>query len=820
MLYNYQLQERLDVDYACDACHSKGTTFKADSIASTSEVPIVTLKAFEFNTSTLSTTKKKFSLTVEEELNVCGKWRLAGMVLLEGDSANSGHYTSFVKPVPNAKTCSWYNINDSIVTTCCAPLHFSPSDHSLPYILFYVKVNERDASLSQEQRQKAFSRIESVTNEQSNTTTNPLGVNAVLKELFHQTKKVFAAKRKASGSVQGVTVPPAKQFKGKRRKLFTQSDKDRVSRQRKTMSQERKDEQRQRDSVRKSKNRAFMNEERKDEQWQRDSVRKSEKRASMNEERKDEERQRDSVRKSENRASMNEERKEKERNCGRTRKVTTRATVYANKQHSMVDPAILHTKAYLQVKKDFDSVVHEGPTFICDVCWKIEYKSRVLQLKQHKYDTDIFTSCHTNKSSWICTSCHKQMLKRKMPAAAYNNNMQLCPIVEELEELCDIELILTDKSALRKQYVRPAKVNAALQKLCEINPLYKGVSIDSDWAEVTEASDPELWNLLTSQDTIDTEEQPCSDEENFDAEGNDRMEKASLASLPTVMSNVTGPALSTSDVINVAPGEGQIPISIENEPDWEALAFPKEFSTGSNHFSSVRRVSISMIKCFHARLKCCDGRFASNYQYIFNTLHLIEARAVASTITIAQRKSYQGDISASKLINKDGITNLLTEDQIFAQFKNIRGTPQYFQNMAYDVLAKIRQFGNYTFFLTVSAAEFHWPHIIQIVARQYGEELTVEQVENMDFSTKVKYFKRNPVTVARHIDYIFQQLWGKVILGGLHPIGHILNYDDRREFQGAPQLDKSPIEEVTAFIDQYITCSLPDIILYPDLHNL
>ena len=54
--------------------------------------------------------------------------------------------------------------------------------------------------------------------------------------------------------------------------------------------------------------------------------------------------------------------------------------------------------------------------------------------------------------------------------------------------------------------------------------------------------------------------------------------------------------------------------------------------------------------------------------------------------------------------------------------------------------------------------------------------------KSMDWSTKVNYLKRNPVTVAMQIDYVFKQLWGKVIFSGMHPIGQILNFDDRRKF--------------------------------------
>ena len=59
----------------------------------------------------------------------------------------------------------------------------------------------------------------------------------------------------------------------------------------------------------------------------------------------------------------------------------------------------------------------------------------------------------------------------------------------------------------------------------------------------------------------------------------------------------------------------------------------------------------------------------------------------------------------------------------------------------------------------MTCAEFHWTEIIQVVAHHYGKILTDEQVNAIDWSTKVNYLKRNPVTVAREIDYVFQQLW-------------------------------------------------------------
>ena len=320
---------------------------------------------------------------------------------------------------------------------------------------------------------------------------------------------------------------------------------------------------------------------------------------------------------------------------------------------------------------------------------------------------------------------------------------------------------LTDKSTVNKQPIRPAAVNRALLKLTEINPFYKDISIDNEWEDLSEQSDPELWKLLTDENTsTENDEVTDSDDNNNIKDNNHIKEKEirmSSVPYPTVMHNIDGPNISASEIVNIAPGEGQIPVSFTSEPDWEALSFPKDYSIGKNHYNEERKIQVTPSKYIHARLKCCDDRFASNPQYIFQALDWIERNAVASSIHFTERKLFQSDIKVGELVNKDNIRRMISDDQIFASFKNIRGTPQYFHNMLLDVLAKIRQFGVYTFFLTFSAAEFHWTEIIQVVARQYGEILTDENVNNMDWSTKLKYLKRNPVTVARQIDYVFRK---------------------------------------------------------------
>ena len=61
------------------------------------------------------------------------------------------------------------------------------------------------------------------------------------------------------------------------------------------------------------------------------------------------------------------------------------------------------------------------------------------------------------------------------------------------------------------------------------------------------------------------------------------------------------------------------------------------------------------------------------------------------------------------------------------------------------------------------ALKFHWTETIQVPAHQYGEVLTDEKVDTKDCSKKVNYLKRNPVTVARQIDYVFMYFEVKLL---------------------------------------------------------
>ena len=148
---------------------------------------------------------------------------------------------------------------------------------------------------------------------------------------------------------------------------------------------------------------------------------------------------------------------------------------------SVVNPSILTKLAFRLIDKDFKTAIQEGPTYICDICWKFEF--RISKLKELKYQTDIYNECTTGKSDWICKSCHNSMSKNKMPMQAKLNKMELCPNFTELDRLCRTELMLISQiipfmfiAAKTKGAQHGLKTQCALvpKDLKKIKPFYQG----------------------------------------------------------------------------------------------------------------------------------------------------------------------------------------------------------------------------------------------------------------------------------------------------------------------------------------------------------
>ena len=570
---------------------------------------------------------------------------------------------------------------------------------------------------------------------------------------------------------------------------------------------------------------------------------------------------------------------------------------------SKADLSILDSKAFKVIKKKCDEAFSQGAEYICDVCDQLCFKRNTKKLNSDNYVKDdnqkqLFQAICRNISKHICLSCHSKIARSEFPPNAIGN-VGLDEPVEVLSCLNDIEhsfisqiipfmsitarhrgaqkglkgqvvlvptdvkkiqqllprssykgnLVtvsikrrLSDLSAYIKQNIRPDKINLAFQWLKKNNPLYKNVQYDPDWEQSLQSEDPELWNLMTSNDPNPAPQKDEVIDSDTDDEGvNNKKEQTHKSGIPrpSLLHDIHGPEVSMEKIIEVAPGEGQIPVNATVEPDYEALAFPKLFPRGRYHYNWEGRPKKlrSSLAYYQCRLKSSDPRFACDNRYSFMAMDIVDRDAIHKAITFSHQKAKNSDLSVGQLRNPRIVKKMMSDQEIYSSFKKIRGTPQYFKDMLHDVLAKVRYYGVYTFFMTWSAAQFHWKHLIKFVGRVTipRKSYTDDEIEAMDWVSKANILKRHPVLVARQIDYIFQTVWNKCVLSGLHPLGEILNYDQRAEYQtntgcrhihtpihvkDAPKIDENTDEEVVSFIDQHITCEVPDEERYPDFHKL
>ena len=136
----------------------------------------------------------------------------------------------------------------------------------------------------------------------------------------------------------------------------------------------------------------------------------------------------------------------------------------------------------------------------------------------------------------------------------------------------------------------------------------------------------------------------------------------------------------------------------------------------------------------------------------------------------------------------------------------------------------LKSLGIPTWFLTLSAADLHWPEMTQAIACQYGIHIPKNVVNEMSVADKSLLLRQNPVTSVRMFLHRVEAFFSEYLLSSAHPIGHITDHVIKIEFQmrgsphahcllwvkDAPKIDKDDDSVVCAFIDKYISGSLPD----------
>uniref|UniRef100_A0AAX7UK93 ATP-dependent DNA helicase n=1 Tax=Astatotilapia calliptera TaxID=8154 RepID=A0AAX7UK93_ASTCA len=501
----------------------------------------------------------------------------------------------------------------------------------------------------------------------------------------------------------------------------------------------------------------------------------------------------------------------------------------------------------------------------------------------HKCNKDCTNPCHwleTVKAKlWICYTCHYKINKNEVPPESVKNHLEVHPIPPELACLNSLEqhLIalhipfmkmlalpkggqngvhgpvtcvpanivettnvlprssmegsllpvklkrkLTYKGHYQYQFVDTIHIRQALQYLKGSNVHYKDVEFNKSWQNQFCMHQEEAVEEESDKNAVSGVISSNVDDELL----HDRQQHCMFQDTCLMPVDIGQEALDQyfTNILNLAPAEGNNPVKLLSDHANEAKCFPVLFPKGVNTYHENREKRLTLSRYFNNRILHADGRFAQNVEYIFFAQYMSEIEQVISNVSIALRKgkgdcTYQ-NVSHELLKDEESLKKLLEFDDGYRFLKPIRGTPAFWQAAQRDLLACVRQLGIPTWFCSFSSADMRWTNLLYSILKQQGRTETVEQLEWAD---RCDLLRRNPVTAARMFDFRWHCFLKEVLMSPLHPIGKIKDYFYRVEFQqrgsphvhclfwieNAPQIDKNTDEEVIQFIDEYVTCELP-----------
>lgn len=521
---------------------------------------------------------------------------------------------------------------------------------------------------------------------------------------------------------------------------------------------------------------------------------------------------------------------------------------------------------------------------ICDQTRYAETKQMMAVAKQcitedylHRCTAYCKSDCEwlqsTRMALWICHCCHNNLSRGVMPSESVHNNLAVCSVPEQLACLNNLEqhlvalqipfmkilalpkggqngvhgpvtcvpanvvqttnvlprsdvensLVrvklkrkLTYKAHYRYEFVNIDHIRQALSYLKECNSLYSDIQVNTDWenvfAEETEVTDG------------DTEMQP--EDSNEDNLLHDRQQHCVHMDTCLQPVNIGQEVLDHyfDKILQVAPGEGNTPVALLLDANTEGKCFPALFPDGRNTYQETRKDKLSLSRYFNLRIMSADSRFGKNIEYIFYAQYVSEIHQVVSNVSIALRKGKgtknKIEVGPEMVRDEKVLRNLLQHDEGYRFLKPIHGSPPYWQGVQKDLFAMIRQLGIPTWFCSFSSADMRWENLLESILKQEGRH---EKVDALDWSERCTLLRQNPVLAARMFDFRWHKFLAHVIMSPCHPIGKVVDYFYRIEFQqrgsphvhclfwveNAPQIDKNSDDEVVQFVDTYVSCKLP-----------
>ena len=256
----------------------------------------------------------------------------------------------------------------------------------------------------------------------------------------------------------------------------------------------------------------------------------------------------------------------------------------------------------------------------------------------------------------------------------------------------------------------------------------------------------------------------------------------------------------------------------------DVMCFPTLFPTGRFGEHYPREAKITYAEYAKSRLLNKDSRFRKEPAYVFYLLWQKEMRELTSGVYNLLKSTKQQRIPVGLFLDKVSSSDSDVEANLSTMFQQIRGTKQYWFQKSSDLKCMLQEWGSPTLFLTFSCAEYDSPDI----------STYLRKVNNVSDSYPIgRLCCEDPISVSRKFSQKFHAFFNTVILKG-RVLGGVSHYFFKKEYQargaphyhvvlwidGAPTIGKDKPEKVLQWVQERITCRIPDEKTNPELSRL
>ena len=258
------------------------------------------------------------------------------------------------------------------------------------------------------------------------------------------------------------------------------------------------------------------------------------------------------------------------------------------------------------------------------------------------------------------------------------------------------------------------------------------------------------------------------------------------------------------------------PLRAHEVTDLDLRCYPDLFPDGKcGENDPNRQIPVRPSDFAKAKMRSVDPKFRQHRSYKFYLHNKRVLRELSSGIYSAINiQNFDKNLTAAEARQKIERGDL--DKPISTVFSKVRGTQEHLKVPRMNLSTMIRNYGPAHWFLTFSPTEWQWPGLkdfLQQVNENFrNKKMTISQMTSAD-----------PHNTAIYVNTRFKAFLA-FLQTAPYPIGKIKHYFFRREYQGrgmvhfhclfwikdGPIIGVNSDEEVSDFIQKYVTCQLPD----------